>query len=434
MFRLRWLISFTNMSQIQAYARGALFIIALLAHVTEAGAAPITYTLTDLGSLSGAPMPSTAAEINDFGQVVGSVRTSSSASRAFLWTPATSNGTTGSMAAVDGLSLPGHEGTGSGINSRGQVVGYRYNGAITQAFVWSPIAPNSATGSAVSLGNVPGAEPGSTGSSINDRGQATGASISVTINDRAFLWSPSIPNGSAGSMTNLGTLPSDVQSIGECINSFGQVVGRGRTRALLWTPAVANGSTGSMVSLGTLGDDFTTSSAEAINDAGYIVGGSFGIAGLGMRAFLWTPSLPNASAGSMVQLSGLPTGSNRSSAFGINNVNQVVGYAGTDDEIFAMLWSAESGMSNLNALIDVTTAARWSLSVAFDINNVGQIVGVGAYDPDGAGGVEPFDRAFLLSPNVPEPACVAVVLLSVISNMRYVKQPNRALIASAPRA
>ena len=60
---------------------------------------PSSYNVTDLGFLPGPQPPypaSYARGINSFGQVAGS-STTGSTSHAFLWTPTTSNGTTGGM-------------------------------------------------------------------------------------------------------------------------------------------------------------------------------------------------------------------------------------------------------------------------------------------------------------------------------------------------
>ena len=56
------------------------------------------------------------------------------------------------------------------------------------------------------LGALSGGGGDSFSASMNNRGQVVGSS-SAGENFHAFLWSPTAPNGTTGSMVNLGALP-----------------------------------------------------------------------------------------------------------------------------------------------------------------------------------------------------------------------------------
>ena len=133
-------------------------------------------------------------------------------------------------------------------------------------------------------------------------------------------------------VTDLGDLPGGEEvSPASAINSFGQVVGQSDTaggviaHAYLWTPNIPNGTTGSIMDLGTLPSPYSgRSEATGVNGTGQVVGGS----GEGPHAFLWSPTSPNGTTGSMVDLGDLPGGVDASFARGINLLGQIVGQGG----------------------------------------------------------------------------------------------------------
>lgn len=125
------------------------------------------------------------------------------------------------------------------------------------------------TGNMIDLGFV-GYEF-SLANAINNSGQVAGASDSL---EKAVLWDNN--NG----IHSLGTLPNfPDRNIAYAINDLGQVVGFSQSNtasgavqdAFLWTPASPNGTSGTMTDLGTL-PGFSRSQPLGINSAGTVVG------------------------------------------------------------------------------------------------------------------------------------------------------------------
>jgi probable HAF family extracellular repeat protein len=160
----------------------------------------------------------------------------------------------------------------------------------------------------IDLGDLPGGADQSVANAINARGQVVGE-VSTDAGPRAFLWSPTSPNGTTGSMVDLGALPDEIRhSVANDINSHGHVVGHSgagpttSTRAFLWTPNSPNGSTGTMIDLNSVLDPVTGRgwslfTATAINDFGQIAG--TGLNNGVQRAFLLT-LIPEPSTSGLV--------------------------------------------------------------------------------------------------------------------------------------
>lgn len=79
-----------------------------------------TYDVIDLGTLGGTQ--SSAAGINESGQVAGSSGSADNSVRAFLWTDTNSNGQSDPGEMIDLGTLGGPNSTAQGINESGQVV------------------------------------------------------------------------------------------------------------------------------------------------------------------------------------------------------------------------------------------------------------------------------------------------------------------------
>jgi probable HAF family extracellular repeat protein len=177
---------------------------------------------------------------------------------------------------------------------------------------------------------------------------------------QSYLFTPTVPNGSQGSVAPLGTL-GGTTSVAHGVNAAAHVTGfatlsNGHYRAFLY-------SDGEMFDIGTLSGDF--SAATGLNDAGQVVGFSYGASG-DEHGFLWTPVEPNGTVGSMIDVGTL--GGEYSEALGVNAQGVVVGYAYTLQGAFHAYRYAAGAMTDLGTL-------GGSYSRANAINASGKIVG-----------------------------------------------------------
>ena len=219
--------------------------------------------MQDLGTLGGPD--SVALLINERGQIAGQSYTTSIPNPGsgvptvdpFLWT----NGT-----MIDLGGLGGTFGAAGWLNNQGQVVGVSNlaGDAYSHAFLWTKPGPIQDLGT---FG-------GNFGAAIhaNDAGEVVG--YATNQGDQAvlgFLWKK-------GVMTNLGTLGSDLCSLGEHINSQHQIVGisspgcsfsPGDGHAVLWENGEPAIDLNMFVPPGT---DLTLLEPVYINDRGEIAG------------------------------------------------------------------------------------------------------------------------------------------------------------------
>jgi len=213
------------------------------------------YQITDLGTLGGPSDhngSSYAYGINSQGQVVGWSTNNFSPPYAFLY----SNGVMKDLGA-----LPYTSGSGAyGINTAGQVVGassgiaFLYSGnTMTQLLPGGESsnalginAVNSVAhaylyggGTVTDLNSQLGGGS-SSANGINGSGQVIGQiSTPGSSSGAAYLWTPTTPQGTTGTMLNLGSILVSSQSTALGINGQGSVVGsfvnsQGQTNAFLY--------------------------------------------------------------------------------------------------------------------------------------------------------------------------------------------------------
>jgi len=372
--------------------------------------AATTYSVTNLGFLTGGLGTSEAVGINNYGQVVGT-SDFTNGTETFLWTPTVANGKVGSLVNLGALSGGSGFNQPSGINDFGQVSGYtigtsgQYLGTI-----WTPTSTHGTTGSLHALPTLSGEDFIQT-QAINSFGQVvgeTGASDG-SVGPDGYLFKPTAMNGSTGVAFNPGNFANSdsPQEVG--INNSGQIAGYSFTQngtvPFVWTPTTTNGTSGTMTALNLLsGAD--SGIATGINGSGQIIGQDH--LSSGGRGFIWTPTTPNGSTGTTTDLGNSPDNSSFILPMSINSSGTVVGETGFDPDGQAFIWTAQNHIVDLSTLLD-SSGANWTLNSAVGINDAGQIVGVGMFDPDGAGPDPAVESAFLLTPT-PEPAMGVVML------------------------
>lgn len=326
-----------------------LFMCAMVAMPLAASAAP-RYKVNVLGGAG-----STATDINSSGQVVGQFVNAAGQQHGFLHAGA---------GLLDLGTLSGGFSYAAAINDSGQVVGYANNG-VDRAFVY-------AGGSMSDLGTLGG--DSARALAINASGQIAGGSNTGDPSQfgllRAFVTA-------GGGLQNIGTLPNGDMSVARGINGAGHVVGVSAisTDDPPEHPSHAFLFDGSgMADLGTLGGLY--SSGAAINDNDWVVGQAstaidYGNGHFVPHAFLYT-------GGMMIDLGTFGATFAASEAHDVNNLGQVVGWAGTADDRAAAFLYEDGNLLDLNLLID--PASGWVLQDAHGINDMQQIAATGCRD------------------------------------------------------
>ncbi len=374
-------------------------ILALVAGMSKPSTAG--YSITDLGVLT--PSGTSAGlAINSSGQVAGSATLANGTSVAVKTSGA------GQFQLVGG-SL-GVSSVADSINVSGSVAGtYTDSNGIRHAF--SVANGNSSTINPLAGGTY------TLGNGINKSGQVVGTGDTASGTTRAFI------AGSAGTPTAINPLGTGTFSQGNGINDNGTVVGSSETSPGGLVHAFLSSSGGPAVDLLTrnsAGNFVFDSYGMAIANNGDVTG--YGDVGRFEHAF-YAPS----SGGPLVDLGVLPGGSS-SFGYGLNDLGEVVGAVSfgvvqpgqASSEAF--IWSAITGMLNLNSLLSTSDQANWVLTSAAGINDNDQITGVGLLN-----GVP---HGFLLTPNstVPEPTAgaLAVVGLAIVAAWSRIKRGQTA--------
>jgi probable HAF family extracellular repeat protein len=366
-------MKFRKLSSLIALAAFTLILFPANLAAQQAGKFP-HYTVTDLGTLGGTF--SEAVGINNNGSLAGnSAIPGDVAIHATLWRygAITDLGTLGGPNSIAPEAEPQP-------NERGEVAGASDttiadpNGEdfcgfgthlICLPFVWRK-------GSLTALPTLGGYN--GIALEINNRGQVTGTAENATQdpNCTAFALEAKPVIWEKGNITELSTVPGDLDGFAQGINDRGQAVGISTncpselfvfpSHAVLWT----GGPKKVEIDLGNLGSTFFNV-AFGINDRGQVVGQSGLPGNAAFHAFLWQ-------GGKMSDLGTLP-GDVVSWAETINSKGQAVGTSfDANNNTHPFIWQ-DGAMTNLNTLISPNSP--WLLLEALGNNNRGQIVGFG---------------------------------------------------------
>ena len=322
--------------------------------------AAIQYSITNIAPDS---FQTAGEKINNNGQVAGFISPTVNDDDALYY-----NGTALDLKAV--LGNP-KQSNALDINDSGLTIGQFSSGFpdyIEHTFLYSP-----SSNSVQDLSSLfPSGTTQNSGFGINNSGQVTGSFTNANVT-RAFLYS-------GGVVQDLSAIfpGGTTYSIGYRINNSGHIAGgyadNASSNAFLYTSGAAQ-------NLNTALGNTAFAQAFDLNNhdqvVGYFMNGVYEDANTPIHAFLY-------SNGSATDLnSALPSGTTFSSATGINDNGQVVGFFEPprvgglfDPPSYAQAFIYANGVAqDLNDLIDPNSG--WVLTNAYAINNNGQITGTG---------------------------------------------------------
>lgn len=326
--------------------------VALAASVSTQANAATLYNVTDLSQFNGA---STVLGLNDLGDLTGGAGGSYYAKQTAFVQSAAGFQSLGTL-PLSSWPFGTSSSSGTSINDNGQVVGNSTyaltsnpNTATTHAFLYDGTSMQD-------LGTLGGKN--STGKAINDSGTVVGWSetaevvppggpFSGTPIKHAFIYRN-------GVMTDIGAAFPSLDSYAYAINENGWVTGSVSTNSYSSTAFIYDGT--QMTLLSSIPGNYST--GVSINAQGWVAGST------GRDAFLYKG--PD-------EVINLGAGLWSSSAQGINDQGYVVGEASSDDlRAYAFVYDGSSVL-NLNQLL-APGNSYWYIRQAFAINNAGQIL------------------------------------------------------------
>jgi probable HAF family extracellular repeat protein len=232
--------------------------------------------LTDIGDLGGGS--AVAYAINDAGQVVGSAVTADGSNHPFLY----SNGTMTDLGTLGSPNGNGWWNVAQSINDSGQIAGTSYNAQGNfLGFVWSK-------GRMTAMGTLGGLW--SQAYAINNKGQVTGLAYTKSGLAHAF-----VANCATCKLKDIEAPNSTMTTWGFGINDSGVVVGQATFGNTYHAFIYSGGKLQDLNKMIPTGTGWVLIEADAINNAGQIVGMAMRANGE-EHAFLLTPST-TASAG-----------------------------------------------------------------------------------------------------------------------------------------
>jgi probable HAF family extracellular repeat protein len=254
------------------------------------------------------------------------------------------------------------------LNSYGQVSGYGYGyygyGSSYHAFLWTPVAANSAAGSLTDLDtSSPSPASGSYAYAVNDLGQVL---LTGGYPAPANLWTPTTPHGTSGTSTTISTDSSGGYSVAPALNNFGQVATTVSGSPAIWTPTQANGVTGVATPNAQL------QGLRAMNSYGQAVMSSG-------PALLFTPTVRNGTVGTFSAIVGL-AGASQSILAGINDNGVVVGYSCVAQgsgpcQNTGFIWTPASPNGASGTTVQMPLPTNFVAVTPTAINAAGNIVG-----------------------------------------------------------
>jgi probable HAF family extracellular repeat protein len=350
-----------------------------------------------------------ARSVNDNGQIVGGATNNSGQTNAYLFDK-TGGG--------NNINLGGHY--AYSINNSGQIVGYTTISFFGPTNNYACLFDPTGQGNNTELGQYSdNTLSDGTAYSINNRGQIAGEIHNNPVgNKNACIFTQFLNLANH----NRITYPLNNSSTVYAINDSGWMAGGANFSVYSLPPQLTLISScdhaclfdptggGINIDLGALGT-YNISTAYSINNNNQIVGRAYYTAGsifddsfaMYSRACLFD----STDNGNNIDLGALDNYTN-SGARAINDIGQIVGYVSTaSNENHACLFDSTGGGANidLNSLIDPSSG--WTLTYAYDISNNGWIVGEGTFNGQ--------THAFLLE--VPEPATIILLTLGELAVM-----------------